>query len=544
MLFDRKKKQSQKQLDSAMLAINSMLRDIYSNKSSDEYKMKGDITKSPNYTKIEEMIADLKTLKGYGKQDADDITKMFHTLHRPVFRTMVKEYIMEQNDKNTLFTATYTVGYRILVGELTRIYAATEATDKGIVYKPDKLSRKSDASRMIKIYNDRLEQTLNKYVQDMKKYNVDTGVNEAYLAMVTDQMFVETDAVDYIGEAEAINDLSDAEWGSKGMISSRHARTMAVKRGINPFKDPEWKEKLEQTYTKQPGVKPAKEEWAPNQSDKNTVGAIEEAEAINDLSDEEWGAKGMISSRHARTMAIKRGISPFKDPEWKEKLEQTYSKQSGVKPVKEDTEDVDTPETDTDGGDDAVQEAAGAAAVAAAAVPGGPIAAGLGKAAAGLTGVTGTLSWYGTTISILAMSVAIIAGLFHGINALFKGLNPVADINNLFMKSYEKKINQLSAVSRLYDETKAAYEEYMKNPATSRSKKVESKYLKNMEKYNIAMNNLSAQIEHYNERAKKESAEFVSAVEQKLPTNETKPDSGSSNNDNGGNSGSDDDFQF
>jgi len=484
MLFD-KKKQTQKKLDSAMLAINSMLRDIYSNKSSDEYKMKGDITKSPNYTKIEEMISDLKTLKGYSKQDADDITKMFHTLHRPAFRTMVKEYIMEQNDKNTLFTATFTVGYRILVGELTRIYAATEATDKGIVYKPDKLSRKSDASRMIKLYNERLEDTLNKYVQDMKKYHVDTGVNEAYLAMVTDQMFVETDVVEHIDEAEAINDLSDEEWGAKGMISSRHARTMAIKRGINPFKDSEWKEKLEQTYTKQSGVKPEKEEWAPDQSDKSTV-----------------------------------------------------------EPVKEDTEDIDTDAADTDSGNDtdgdAVQEAA--AAAAAAAVPGGALAAGLGKAAAGLTGVTGTLAWYGTTIGILAMSVGIIAGLFHGINALFKGFNPIADINNLFMKSYEKKINQLSAVSRLYDETKSAYQEYMKNPETARSKKVENKYLKNMEKYNITMNNLAAQIEHYNERAKKESAELVTAIEKKLPTNETKPDSG--NNDNNGNSGSDDDFQF
>lgn len=461
MLFDRKKKQSQKQLDSAMLAINSMLRDIYSNKSSDEYKMKGDITKSPNYSKIEEMIADLKTLKGYSKQDADDITKMFHTLHRPVFRTMVKEYIMEQNDKNTLFTATYTVGYRILVGELTRIYAATEATDKGIVYKPDKLSRKSDASRMIKLYNDRLEETLNKYVQDMKKYNVDTGVNEAYLAMVTDQMFVETDVVN----------PHDGKAAFESLVREKAKDSVNTDDFFGSDKD------------KTNDVKPAKEEWAPDQSDKNTV-----------------------------------------------------------EPVKEDAEDTDTDAAEADGGDDAVQEAAGAAAAAAAAVPGGPIAAGLGKAAAGLTGVTGTLAWYGTTIGILAMSVGIIAGLFHGINALFKGLNPVADINNLFMKSYEKKINQLSAVSRLYDETKSAYEEYMKNPESSRSKKVESKYLKNMEKYNIAMNNLSAQIEHYNERAKKESAEFVSAVEKKLPTNETKPDSG--NNDNGGNSGSDDDFQF
>jgi hypothetical protein len=63
-----------------------------------------------------------------------------------------------------------------------------------------------------------------------------------------------------------------------------------------------------------------------------------------------------------------------------------------------------------------------------------------------------------------------------------------------------------------------------------------------MEKYNITMNNLAAQIEHYNERSKKESAEFVSSVEKKLPTNETKPDNGG--NESKTDTGSDDEFQF
>lgn len=413
MLFDSKKKETQKKLDSAMLAINTMLRDIYTNKSSDEYKMKGDITKSPSYSKIEEMIADLKTLKGYSKQDADDITKMFHTLHRPAFKAMVKEYIMEQNDKNTLFTATFTVGYRILVGELARIYASTEATDKGIVYKPDKLSRKSDASRMIKLYNEKLEQTLNSYVADMKKFNRESAVNESYLTMICDNLFVETDVIP-----------------------------------------------------------------PPDQSDKSTVEKVEEC-----------------------------GDTPT------------------VEPVKEEADDADAPESE--GADEPVQET---------------VASGLTTVAAGLADATGKLASYGTSIGIIAMSVGIIAGLFKGVNAIFKGFNPIADINNLFMSSYEKKIKQLSSVSALYEETKRAYEDYMKNPDNMRSKKVENKYLKNMEKYNISMNNLAAQIEHYNERSKKESAEFVSSVEKKLPTNETKPDNGG--NESKTDTGSDDEFQF
>lgn len=422
MLFDKKKNEkSKKQLDSAMLAINSMLNDIYSNKSSDEYKMKGDITKSPSYKKIEEMIADLKTLKNYNQKDADDIAKMFNTLHRPVFKTMVKEYIMEHNDKNTLFTATFTVGYRLLVGELTRIFAATEATDKGIVYKPNKVSRQSDATRMIKIYNDNLESILNKYVQDMKKYPEESPVNEAYLSMVIASVFQETADED------------------------------------------------------------------PDQSDKSTVEPVKEAD------------------------------------------------------------DTDIDAVDADGDSDTVQEAAAAAVAGAVAgaAPAGKLAVGLGKAATGLAGVTGTLAWYGTTIGIIATSLGIIYGLFKGVNALFKGFNPISEINYMFMNSYDAKIKKLSAVSSLYDETKRAYEDYMKNPDNMRKKKVENKYLKNMEKYNIQMQNLSAQVEHFNQRAKKESVELVDAIDKKLPGDDLSPKpSGGDAGNTAGNNDSDDDFQF
>ena len=51
---------------------------------------------------------------------------------------MVGEYLSKPDDKNIVFTAAYTFGYRLLVGELGRIIASSEATDKGFVYKPDK----------------------------------------------------------------------------------------------------------------------------------------------------------------------------------------------------------------------------------------------------------------------------------------------------------------------------------------------------------------------------------------------------------------------
>ena len=751
-----KDKGSQKKLDSAMLAINSMLNEIYSNKSSDEYKMKGDITKSPSYSKIEEKVVDLKTLKGYSQVDAADIAKMFNTLHRPIFKTMVKEYIMEHNDRNTVFTALFTVGYRLLVGELTRVFASTVATDKGVVYKPDKVSRKSDATAMIKLYNDQLEAKIDKYIKDAKTYPQEAPVNESMLIMAVDAMYQE----EYIQEmtkrekevikgtvlgtillpvsvglmfsaggipftllhlimtaglgavaggrgqkqkhknidkrdVEIVDDIkniieflrqrasSDAESDMKefkkrvknlrsncsdsklvvekekrqfyadmneacnavlkdlrkdasneevmsnflekmvalyevitgeklgdysgrtvqesaiegefiqeftlieliltcaaiGVGSSlisgairRHKDKKAVKNQehekemyerlknvtklIESTKDfavmkPDW------SYDEpdDDGMSDTFHDWFEDQNDfkyhcDRIVDELGKLGEVLTFCKEKKTALYLILPQETKdyTEFIWEMIDPFtlmsidydkqkfytaediepvkkaceefetKTREFMEKVKGAFQDivkeaaenlagdDDDAEPITEEDNDVTTDvDVDASGDDDTVQEGM------------------LGTIASGMSEGTKTLTSIAGSLTIIATSVAIIAGLFKGINSFFKGINPVADVNALFMNSYESKIDKLASVSKLYDETKKAYEEYMKIPAAQRNKKVESKYVKNMEKYNISMQNLAAQIEHYNQRAKKESADVVNNIETRLPNGDVKP---------------------
>lgn len=400
------KAKNQKKLDAVMLAINSMLAEKYTNKSTDEYKMKGDITKSPMYSNIERMVAELKTLKGYKQSDADDMKTLFETLHRPVFKTMVKEYITDKNDKNTIFTSMFTIGYRLLIGELGRIYASTESTPKGIVYKPNKISRKTDASRMIKLFNADLEKKLNQYISQMNKHPEESPVSESYLTMILDSMIQESETVETVKE-----------------------------------------------------------------EDENVETVTEEDEVSGD-----------------------------NDP-------------SGD--VNSTDDDVNT-----------VQEASD-----------------LAEVGSSLTKAANYITATGASIGIIAAAVGVFAGLFGTINGLLRGFNPISDINYMFMDSYDKKIRQLSSIANTYEETKKAYDEYMKIPEGQRNKKVESKYIKNMEKYNIKMNNLAAEIEHFNQRAQKESQEVVNDVEDKMgKAASSKEDT--SGGDAGNTVETDDDFQF
>lgn len=356
-------KKTRKQLDDQILAINTVLREIYTNKSSDEFRMKGDITKSPSYNMMEKSIADLSSLRGFQKKDADDLKQMFTTLHLPVFKNMVKEYILEMNERNTLFTTLFTVGYRFLIGELARIFSSTEATPKGIVYKPDKNSRKESSAKLIHLYNQDIEKTIDKYIQDINRITKD-------------------------------------------------------------------KKTTTESYT------------------LNALGIDNEI----------------------------------------------------------------------------VQE-------------------GLHDVAKGLSNYAGKIAGVSMDIGIIAGSVALITGLFTSIYGLFRGFNPVADINYLMMDSYEKKIRQFNNVSRLYAETKAAYEEYMQNPEDKRKDKVVKKYEASMEKYNIQMKNLSAQIEHFNQRAVKEAEEKAREVgkqQNDAPKSSSGKDDSAPKNDNGG----DDDIEF
>ena len=278
--------------------MNHALVEIYKNKSSDEYKMKGDISISSEYSTIERMVSDLKILKGFPSSEADDIKMLFLTLHRPVFKKMVSEYLASPNERNQTFTTVFTVGYRLLVGELSRIFASTEATDKGISYKPDKISRKENAKWLIRHFNKSLEQKIDTYIRS-----------------------------------------------------------------------------------------------------------------------------------HANKQ----------------------------KPVQEALVEI------SDG--------------------------------------------FGAVAGIVATVFDVIGLVFTGA----KELNPISFINAMLTRSYDNKVKKFEEVSAMYNATKEAYAEYMKIPKAERKEKIESKYMKNIDKYNIKMQNLAAQIEHYDSRAKEEVKDIKSS---------------------------------
>lgn len=278
--------------------MNHALVEIYKNKSSDEYKMRGDISISSEYSTIERMVSDLKILKGFPSSEADDIKMLFLTLHRPVFKKMVSEYLVSPNERNQTFTTVFTVGYRLLVGELSRIFASTEATDKGIAYKPDKISRKENAKWLIRHFNKSLEQKIDTYIRS-----------------------------------------------------------------------------------------------------------------------------------HANKQ----------------------------KPVQEALVEI------SDG--------------------------------------------FGAVAGIVATVFDVIGLVFTGA----KELNPISFINAMLTRSYDNKVKKFEEVSAMYNATKEAYAEYMKIPKAERKEKIESKYMKNIDKYNIKMQNLAAQIEHYDSRAKEEVKDIKSS---------------------------------
>lgn len=394
------KKKQEREMQATLVSITTILNETYKNKSSDEFKMKGDIRKSPMYKDIEAMVLGLKNLKKFSEVDADDLQALFKSLHLTIFATMAKEYIMEANDKNTLYTATFTMGYRLLIGELSRIYASTKATENGIVYEPTKISRDESSRKMIKVFNADLDKKLQRYAAELKRLPEATAaVSEAYM-------------LEFI---QAIN------------------------------------ESCVSTKTESVCDSGAKVEGGP--------------ETVKEEADEDTGD----SSEEATT--------------------------------------------DTADSDDSVQESV-----------------------AGVLAAATTVAKIGALVFTGIGALATVAGHIRG---TMKGFNPIAYMNYMFMDSYEKKIEKFNNVSANYEATKAAYDEYMKIPEANRSEKVASKYIKNMERYNMTMQKLAAEIEHFNQRAESEAKETVEDVEKRLP--ETKIEDVDPETTN---QSQDDDFQF
>lgn len=280
------------------IIVNDLDR-IYSNKSDDEFKIKGDITASPTYSNIELMVANLSTIKRLPKDDISALKNMFNTLHRPMFKKMVSEYIAEPNERNVIFTGVFTVGYRLLINELVRIYTSSESRVDGYIYKPDRISRNSSCMLFIKKYSADMENKIDTEIRRLSK------------------------------------------------------KTMSV------------------------------------------------------------------------------------------------------------------------------QEAA----------------------------VAETLG------SVVDTSLLVIEGFFGFINNIFRtaaSLNPVSLISAILSRSYDKKVEKYNEVSALYMSSKQAYDDYMKIPVSQRKKRTEHKYVKMIEKYNIKMGNIKAQLDHFDMRAMEEYKDATS----------------------------------
>lgn len=284
------------------------LAKVYKNKSGDEYKMKGDITKHPHY---EQLSKDINSL-GDGVKNAPTkvitgVKDMFASLHKPIWKKMIPEYMAKPNDKNTAYALGFATSIRIMISVIMTIYTFTEAKEEGLVYnEPNKLSD-----------------------DDKVRYE-----------------FISKFGKDF---------------------------------------------------------------------DKNV---------------EKW------------------------------------YEQASVKAKK------NAPKTATK--EEVTQEAAS----------------------------LGVVSTAANTV------VGVVEGVFGILNGLFRtaaSLNPISLISACLSRSYDKKVEQYEKISKEYEAAKKAYDEYKKIPAAQRKKRIESNYVKMIEKYNIKMKNLKAKIDHYDTRANKGS---------------------------------------
>lgn len=313
------------------------LHRIYSNKSGDLYKCSGDITKSPVYSQFEEDIASLTTIKGYPQNDAASIKTMFNTLHRPIFKKMVTEYLAKPDERNITFTAVFTVGYNLLVSELMWIKVATVATDHGMVYKPGKVQGKERSSMVI-----------------IRKYNKDTEKKIDKLILTA-------------------------------------------------------------------------------QKERRVAGPVQEAATLDAI----------------------------------------------------------------------------------------------GAVANSVVGV-----------------VEAVFGVFGSIFKSASSLNPVALISAVLSRSYDKKVAMYEKISEEYEAAKKAYEEYKKIPPAQRKQRIEHRYPKMIEKYNIKMQNLKAKIDHYDLRANGEADDIKKKATKKTAAGtSSKPNTATAGSDDSS-SKTDDDFDF
>lgn len=151
------------------------LKRIYSNKSGDEYKMKGDITKHPNYDRLSKDIETLGTdVKNAPTKTIAGVKDMFASLKKPIFKKQVSEFMAKPNSKNVVYATYFTIGYRYMITTIMFIQTNIKATENGLEYKAPTIpageqSMMEFVTKNGKDYDKFVEKVYQKYEKDAKK---------------------------------------------------------------------------------------------------------------------------------------------------------------------------------------------------------------------------------------------------------------------------------------------------------------------------------------------------------------------------------------
>ena len=146
-------------------------RRIYKNKSSDEYKCKGDVKKSPIYDEIKQKLyEDFPKIKGLPNDDIKILRDMLTMLEKPIWSKMIAEFMVKPDEKNTIYAIYWTGCYRTLYGEIGLITACTEATEDGLVFRGDKVNKTHTLNmKMMRRFVKDPEAVINKSIESAKK---------------------------------------------------------------------------------------------------------------------------------------------------------------------------------------------------------------------------------------------------------------------------------------------------------------------------------------------------------------------------------------
>lgn len=174
-IFEKEKKVDYEASKEALIANGlHMIKMIYENRSSDEYKSHGDIKLVSDYNSIDKMVTDLAMIKKLPEDNLNNVKQLFLTLHRDIWSKQVSAYIVKPDATNSIYTTFYTVGYRILVAELGAIYASVDYGEDGsMTYNPTKVAERKDMSEFIACFNDDLDKNIAEFAKsiDIEKLN-------------------------------------------------------------------------------------------------------------------------------------------------------------------------------------------------------------------------------------------------------------------------------------------------------------------------------------------------------------------------------------